>query len=262
MDTNRTYKANLQRTGALVDETIVLLKEYARLGEWGAVREAALHANLLGKGATKTVSELLFVVQRRLLTARPGLPSIDHLASAIAGEWPETAKVQVLLPYTCAEDALVDAAIRKLVTARLNSNGSPELTPSLFAAFLSEEEERHPEIAGWSETVRDRWLSSFRSLLRAYGFMEHHPSLRLMRPVVRVEAFAFHTMALKEAAIPIVELLAHPRWELYALRDRDKETLLVEGQARGWWDYARVGDVVQLATRYKTVEDWLNATLG
>ena len=75
MGTGRTYKANLQRTGALVDETITLLKECARLGDWEAVRHSALHTNLLGKGATKTVSELLFVVQRRLLIVRPGLPS-------------------------------------------------------------------------------------------------------------------------------------------------------------------------------------------
>lgn len=105
----------------------------------------------------------------------------------IAGDWPETAKIQVLLPYTCAEDALVDVAVRKLVTARLNSSRSPKLTPALFAAFLSEEQEAHPEIAGWSETVYSRWLSSFRSSLRAYGFMKRHPSLRLMRAVVRVD---------------------------------------------------------------------------
>ena len=52
MDTNRTYKANLQRTGALVDETIILLKEYARLREWSAVRGAALHTSLLGRGSS------------------------------------------------------------------------------------------------------------------------------------------------------------------------------------------------------------------
>jgi hypothetical protein len=231
MDANRTYKANLQRTGALVDETIALLHEYARLGEWAPVRQAALHTNLLGKGATKTVSELLFVVQRRLLTARPGFPSIDCLASAIAGDWPETAKAQVLLPYTCAEDALVDAAVRKLVAERLDSNGLPEFTPDRFTAFLDEKAETHPEVGRWSETVHSRWLSSFRSLLRAYGFMERHPSLRLTRPVVRVEAFAFHAIGLKEAGVPTVDLLVHPRWELYALRERDKEMLLTEGQA-------------------------------
>jgi len=197
-----------------------------------------------------------------LLAPRPGLPSIGCLASAVTGDWPETAKIQVLLPYTCAEDALVDVAIRKLVTARLDSNNSPKLTPALFTAFLDEEVEAHPEVGSWSETVHERWLSSFRSLLRAHGFMERHPSLRLTRPVVRVEAFAFHAMGLKEAGISTVELLVHPRWGLYALKDRDKETLLTEGQARAWWNYARVGDVVQLQMRHETVEGWLNATLG
>ena len=60
------YKANLQRVGAAISETIVLLGEYARHGDWNWVRTAALQDNLLQKGSSETVIGILKAVKRRV----------------------------------------------------------------------------------------------------------------------------------------------------------------------------------------------------
>ena len=120
----------------------------------------------------------------------------------------------------------------------------------------------HPELQTWSDHLRSRWCRGFLALLRYFGLMEPAPSNRLLHPVVRVEAFAFFLLWLLQSGTGPLPALEHPWWDLYLMRDSDKESLLAQAQARGWLYYSRAVDIVELQPRYASLEEWIHAGLG
>jgi hypothetical protein len=256
------YRANLQRVGAAIPETIALLREYARYGDWNRVRMAALRDNLLQKGSSETVTGILRVVRRRVFLDTDTLPPAETLALAMIADFPNAAKTQLIYACICASDALVAHAVVGLVRSLLATTFEPRLTAEDVIRFLSQEAVEHAELASWSETLRQRWASSFMSLLRSVGMLEPLPGNRLQVPVMRVEAFTFLLLGLLGNGLSPGEALAHPLWDWYLLSEPGKEALLAEAQGRGWLHYARAADIVELQPRYCSLEAWLHADLG
>ena len=256
------YKANLQRVGAAIPETIVLLREYARHGDWNLVRTAALQDNLLQKGSSETVIGILKAVKRRAFLDTDALPSADTLALAIIADIPDAARSQLVYAYICASDALVTHTVVGLVWPLVATAFEPRLTAKDVVTFLSQKATMHPELRSWSETLRQRWAGSFTSLLRAMGIVERLPGSRLQAPVMRVEAFTFLLLGLLESGLSPGEALAHTLWDWYLLSEPGKETLLAESQGRGWVYYSRAADIVELQPRYASVEEWIHDGLG
>jgi len=256
------YKANLQRIGAAISETIVLLREYARHGDWNLVRTAALQDNLLQKGSSKTVKDILLGIRRRVFLDTSTLPPALVLARTMMFDIPAAAKTQLVYAYICASDPLVARTVEGLVQPIVTTAIEPRLTAREVGAFLLKEADSHPELARWSETLRQRWAGSFMSLLRAMGIVERLPGSRLQAPVMRVEAFTFLLLGLLESGLSPGEALAHTLWAWYLLTEPDKETLLTESQSRGWVYYSRAADIVELQPRYASLEEWIHAGLG
>ncbi len=256
------YKANLQRVGAAIPETIALLREYAHHGDWNLVRTAALQDNLLQKGSSETVVGILKAVKRRVFLDMDTLPSAETLALAIIADIPDTAKSQMIYAYICTSDVLVAHTVVGLVRPLVATAFEPCLTAKDVVRFLSQEATIHRELRIWSETLRQRWAGSFMSLLRAVGIMERLPGNRLQALVMRVEAFTFLLLGLLEGELSPGEALAHTLWDWYLLSEPGKEILLAEAQGRGWFHYARAGDIVELQPRYASLEEWIHASLG
>ena len=256
------YKANLQRVGVAISETISLLGEYARHGDWSRVRAAALQANLLQKGSSETVIGILKAVKRRVFLDTATLPPAKTLARAMIADMPDAAKTQLVYAYICASDALVARTVVGLVRPLVATAVEPCLTAKDVIAFLSLEAAMHPELETWSETLRQRWAGSFMSLLRAVGIVEPLPRNRLRAPVMRIEAFTFLLLGLLERGLSPGEALAQTLWDWYLLSEPDKEALLAEAQGRGWLYYARAAHIIELQPRYRSVEEWLHAGLG
>ena len=256
------YKANLQRVGAAISETIALLGQYARHGDWNLVRTAALQDNLLQKRSSETVIGILKAVKRRVFLDTDTLPSAETLALAIIADIPDAAKSQLVYAYICASDALVAHTVVGLVRPLVTTAFEPCLTAKDVVTFLSQEATIHPELRSWSETLRQRWAGSFMSLLRTVGIVERLPGSRLQAPVMRVEVFTFLLLGLLESGLSSREALAHTLWDWYLLSEPSKEVLLVEAQGRGWLYYSCAADIVELQPRHASLEEWIHAGLG
>lgn len=256
------YIANLQRVGAAISETIVLLREYARHGDWNRVRTTALQDNLLQKGSSETVVGILKAVKRRVFLDTDTLPSAETLALTMVADIPDAAKNQLVHVYICASDALVAHTVVGLVRPLVATAFEPCLTAKDVVTFLSQEATVHPELRSWSDTLCQRWAGSFTSLLRAMGIVERLPGSRLQAPVMRVEAFTFLLLGLLESGLSPGEALAHTLWDWYLLSEPSKEALLAEAQGRGWVYYSRAADIVELQPRYASLEEWIRAGLG
>jgi hypothetical protein len=60
----REYIASFQQAGAIYEESIVLLSEYARDGDWDALKNRVFRENLLKKNSSKWVEKILRTVRR------------------------------------------------------------------------------------------------------------------------------------------------------------------------------------------------------
>jgi hypothetical protein len=257
-ESETTYKANLQRVGTVIPETITLMGLLAHSHNWSEVKELALKNNLLKKRSSYTINSILSTFKQRFLANDSDLPDALDVAKVLSKELPLSAKAQVLLPYVCKADKLISDLILHLVLPNLEKTNA-ELFQDDVVSFLDEEGKEHTELRRWSDYLRKRWARGFLALLRDFGFMEAVPSNRLVRPVVRVEVFTFFLLGMVERGLNIRRALDNDLWNYYAIDAKEKEELLKEAQIKGWVHFLKAGEIVEISLKYSTLGAWLDA---
>jgi hypothetical protein len=250
------YVAAFQRVGAIYEETITLLSQFARDGDWNVVKEKVFRENLLKKNSSAWIKDILGAVERRFLTGKD-LPSSMQISNFVSSNVSKSSKIQALYQYVCDSEPLVNRLITGLVGPLLLQYGTSKLTKDAYHEFLAKESESHPEILTWSPSVSGKWQRNFFAFLRASGIMERKPGLRIRRPVIRIEPLTFFLLRLLQSGLAPVEVMKHPLWDLYFLKEPDMSRLLVEAQGRGWIYYSKAGDIVELKPRFPSLEEWL-----
>ncbi|MGB9693531.1 MAG: BrxA family protein [Fervidobacterium sp.] len=256
------YIAAFQRVGAIYEESIMLLKEYARDENWKVVKERVLRENLLKKSSSKWTENILRTVKRRFFVNHAALPSGRHLSIFVSNDIPKSSKVQALYQYVCHSDPLVDRMIIGLVGPILTRYGASRLTKQMYFDFYDREAKDHPELKSWSFVVSATWQRKFFAFLRHSGIMEKAPSEEIRKPVVRVEPFTFFLYGLIDKGVSGLEVVNSALWKRYFMSEEDVEQALSSAQERGWIEYRRLGSIVELTTRFPSLEDWLNGALG
>ena len=255
------YRADLQHAGTAIPESVIILSEYLKHRDWNQLRVSVLKRNLLKKRSSVTASNFLRAARRRFFVDHSPLPSADLVAHAIVTDMPHVAMAQILYPYVCKADALVEQVVLRLVKPHLEGSFSSDLTKEDVVNFLREEGSSHPELRSWADSLTMRWARGFLALLRDFGMMEVAPSNKLLMPLVRVEAFSFFLFGLLQSGFSTVKVMNNSLWDLYFLKSPEIERLLVEAQARGWIYYSKAGDVVELKPRYTSMGEWLESGL-
>jgi hypothetical protein len=255
MNTSIVYKADLQRIGSLVNESVMALAEYAKFKDWEKTKETIVSRNLLAKRSSQTLKGILKAIEKRFLTNYEALPSCDVLAEAIAKNMSKTIKVQLLYPYICESDLLIKNLLLNLVTEKMHY--SSILTKNDVLEFLENEKRNHPELREWSDYLKRRWTRGFLAFLRDFAIMDKAPSNRLLKPLIRVESFTFFMLGLLEKRLSPNEIFHSEVWKLYFLRANDLENLLIDAQAQGWVNYSKAGDIIELRSKYQ-LKRWLD----
>jgi len=256
------YTAALQRVGAVYEESMILLSEYARSGNWKVAKEKVIRENLLKKGSSRWTENILRAVRRRFFADNGPLPSGRQVSKFILCDLPKSSKVQVLYQYVCNSDALVDRAVNGLVGPALMQYGALKLTKHMYLAFMEKEAKSHPELRSWSSVVYNTWHRKFFAFLRHSGIMEKAPSLEIRKPLIRVEPFTFFLYGLIDNGISGLEAIKSPLWRRYFMNEDDVENAISSAQERGWIEYHRLGSIVELTKRFRSLEDWLDGALG
>lgn len=256
------YIAAFQRVGAIYEESIMVLKEYARTEDWKVVKEKMLRENLLKKSSSKWTDDIFRTVKRRFFVNHALLPSGRHLSKFISKDMPKSSKIQALYEYVCHSDPLVDRMIIGLVAPILTRYGASRLTKQMFFDFYNSEAKNHLELKSWSSVVSATWQRKFFAFLRHSGIMEKAPSEEIRKPVVRVEPFTFFLYGLIDKGVSGLEVVNSLLWKRYFMSEEDVEQALSSAQERGWIEYRRLGSIVELTTRFPSLEDWLNGALG
>jgi len=256
------YPAAFQRVGAVYEESMILLGEYARSGNWKVVKDKALRENLLKKGSSVWIENIFRAVKRRFFANNEPLPSGEEVSRFMLCNIPKSSKIQTLCQYVCHSDPLVERLITGLVGPILTRYGASRLTKQMYFEFLDKEAESHPELKSWSTVVYTTWQRKFFAFLRHSGIMEKSPSVEIRKPIIRVEPFTFFLYGLIDREISGLKAINSPLWKRYFMNEEDVEHTLSSAQERGWIEYRRLGSIVELTTRFPSLEDWIDGALG
>jgi len=256
------YVAGFQRVGAIYEETIMLLKQFAHEENWNVVRERVFRENLLKKSSSAWIKDILRAVKHRFFVDKGLLPSGKQVSRFVSSSVSKSSKIQVLYQYICDSDPLVDRLIIGLVGPPLLKYGTSKLSKEMFYGFLKEEAENHHELRLWSPSVSGKWQRSFFAFLRSSGIMDKAPSLRIRKPVIRIEPFVFFVYGLLDKNFSGLEVVKSSLWRRYFMSEDDIEYALSSAQERGWLQYRRMGSIMELTPSYRSLEDWLNGALG
>ena len=258
----RRYTAAFQRVGAVYDESIVLLNEFVHEGDWAIVKKKVLHENLLKKNSSTWSENILRTVKNRFLRGSEVLPNGRQISKFVSSNISRYSKIQALYQYVCSSDSLVDRLIIELVAPPLMKYGVSRLTKQMYHDFWEKECQNHSELQAWASSVSGTWQRKFFAFLRASGIMEKAPSVRIRKPVIRVEPFTFFLYGLLDKRVSGLEAIRNSLWKRYFMSEEDVEYALSSAQERGWLQYRRMGSIVELTTSYRPLEGWLNGALG
>lgn len=255
------FKANLQRVGTIIPETLVLLEELNRNKNWNKVKQKALSENILSKKSSTTITGILRSVRNRYFDV-PELPPLAHLSMFVSSNISEKTKIQALFPYTCKTDPLIECYIRELVKSTINSLTGRELLKDELLAFLENKSKTHLELRSWSEKLKKRWVRGLLALLRDYEFMEPAPHFTLNKPFLITETFAFFLLNMLFDGNSGIAVINHDIWDLYLMSENDIERNLIETQKKGWINYQKAADMTKISANFNSMEAWINECLG
>jgi len=250
------YKADLQRVGSLIDETLIVLKEYNESKNWRQVKDKVFSQNLMNKQSSQTTIGILAAIYKRFFRSYEFLPSVELLAKAVVKKFSKVVKAQLLYPYICESDSLVKNILLNLVANKIYRS-QMVLTKDEVLEFLEQEQNFHSELKKWSEYLKKRWTRGFLAFLRDFNIMEKAPSNRLIKPSLRIETFAFFMLGLLDKNLNIDQIFKNEVWHLYFLKKNEVEHFIVEMHARGWVYYSKAGDVMELLPKFN-LERWLD----
>jgi len=254
------FQAHLHRGGLGLEEMKRLLLAYAECSDELEVKRKAFEDNLLGKTSKRIVEDMFYAFRRRFLS-NSGLPPAELVGMLLRLPIPEAAKNQTLFPYFIVTDHLAERCYRDLVLSRINEP-NPQLTSKEVREHLEALSLNHPELAKWSEKLKERWSRGFLTMLRRFNLMERNPKTHLKRLWLLPEPFAFFWLWFWEQGSSFWSAAEHPIWELLQVDGRRREELLIEGQLRGWWSYQRSGSIVDFQPKFPTLKEWLVNALG
>lgn len=255
---NLKYTSTFKVTGAIYDESIILLKELNK-NDWSSVKEAVYRDNLLKKKSTSWIEHVLQAFNNRYLKNKPSLPPVKYLSRYVSLFDSKQAIIPVLFQYTCASYPLLDKLVTSLVGDALAEYPVFRLTESIYDDFWKKESERHPEIKRWSEGTQKKLRGDFKIFLRVSGLMEKAPSLTVKKPFIKPETFSFHLYHLIRRDLNYSTIFDNKIWQRFFLSHDEVKDLLIQCQVRGWLDFRGMGDIVELIPKFRSLEEWLDA---
>ncbi|MEM3572816.1 MAG: DUF1819 family protein [Nitrososphaeria archaeon] len=250
------YKADLQRVGSIIDETLTVLSEYNKVKDWQQVKNRVISQNMVNKQSSQTIMGILAAIHKRFFQNYEFLPSVEFLAKAVVKKFSKAIKTQLLYPYICESDFLVKNILLNLVANKIH-HSQMFLTKDEVLEFLEKEQNSHPELRKWSEYLKKRWTRGFLAFLRDFNIMEKAPSNKLIKPSLRIETFAFFMLGLLDKNFSVKEILKNEIWHLYFLTNTEIEQFIVEMHARGWVHYSKAGEIIELMPKFD-LERWLS----
>jgi hypothetical protein len=254
-----TYSSMLSSKGALLDETLAVLKQIDHGHSPGEVRSLVMDHDLLGKMTTSTRQSVWDHIHARYLSDGDHAHVLAHMVVHAPDR--QTERLVLFYEFCRSTPVLRDVTIQ-CVYPRY-ATGYIGIDKTIIQQHFDEVSGTHPELIEWSPQTRDKVVSNILTTLRDFGLLEGSQRKQFSRLYVPLPAFVYVLYRLAEDGLKTPqEILDFEDWRLFFLEPADVVTLLDEATAAGHCTFKHRGDVYSLDLSYPSLEACVEALTG
>ena len=254
-----TYSSSLSGKGALLDETLVVLRQIDHGHDLDEVKAMVMDYDLLGKTTMRTREAVWKSIHARYLN---DAGRVRVLARMVVRAPDRQTQRLVLFYEFCRSSPILRDTTIYCVYPRYAA-GYSSISKGDIQAYFDGIAEEHPELTEWSPQTRDKVVSNILTILRDFGLLKGTQRKEFSRLYVPLPAFVYVLYRLAEDGLATpLELLAADDWRLFFLEQPDVMTLFDEATAAGHCTFKHQGDLYTLDLRYPSLEACVEALTG
>jgi hypothetical protein len=251
------FVAHIHNTGALVDESKMLIEEYLRVGSMEGLRQRALVDNILGKKSRATVEKILFALNYRYLNSKSKQFIKTPFLKVMESSLDESVKRLIMYYHFSISDRLVYVITTSFLFERF-SKGYVGIAKTEIDEFLRVLEKTHSEILSWSPQTRQKLIRHYLAALKDFGILLGHYKKEFNRVFVPPEVFFYVFYYLKDQGRSKEEIIESEDWRAFLLDSSDVTLLLNEGNKLGYIKYEVKGNILRLEFPFRSLEEFVN----
>lgn len=246
-DPSDAYSTQIIKGGALVQETLTVLRHWRPDETPGQNLSRIRDQRLLGKPTLKREQEALNVLKRRLVEP-DGSARVKFLARAVKAGLNREGLLQVLLYFAMRSDPLVKHFCADYLYAQWQDGRTAVNTNELTQHLLNLSQQGRTT-SDWSPPTARRVAQGLLSMARDFGVLHGVNPKKLSPPRLSFPAFVAIIFDLHEAGASDRELANSAIWHGFFHNRRRIEDLFVRAQQEGILYYNAAGSTVRI--------DWL-----
>jgi len=257
--TTPSYSSTLSGKGALLDETLAVLRQIDCGHSLDQVRAMVMDHDLLAKMTMSTRQSVWKHIHARYLS--DGDPS--RVLARMVVHAPDRQTERLVLFYElCRSLPVVRDTTVRCVYPRYAA-GYSGIDKTDIQRYFDDIAAGHPELTEWSPQTRDKVVSNILTILRDCGLLEGAQPKWFSRLYVPLPAFVYVLYRLAGDGLTTPhELLDVEDWRLFFLEPADVVGLLDEATAAGHCTFKHRGGIYTLDLHYPSLEACVEALTG
>lgn len=253
------YSTGLSSKGALLEETLVVLRKIDEGQETAQVKTLVVEQDLLGKMTKSTRETVWKRIHTRYLSNADQARQIARMV--IHAPDRQTEKLVLFYEFSRSTPLLRDVTVR-CVYPRYAA-GYTGIDKSTIQEHFDRISETHPELTEWSPQTRDKVVSNILTILRDFGLLQGTQRKQFTRLYVPLPAFVYVLYRLATSGVTAPrQLIEAEDWQLFFLQQEDVVALLDEATAAGHCRFSHRGDIYTLDLPYPSMEACIEALVG
>lgn len=251
-----TYSSGLSSKGALLEETLAILRQIDQGCDTEQVRTMVVEQDLLGKMTQSTRESVWDRIHSRYLGDRNRARTLARMV-VHARDW-QTEKLVLFYEFCRSTPLLRDVTIECVYPHY--AEGFSGIDKAIVHRHFDDVAPAHPELTGWSPQTRDKVISNTLTILRDFGLLQGTQRKTFSRLYVPTPAFVYVLYRLADDGLSApLQMLEARDWRLFFLEQADVLMLLDEATDAGHCTFKHRGDVYTLDLHYPSLEACVEA---
>lgn len=255
------YNSNLQKTGAAIQDTKVLLKHWRNDIPQKELVQSLISDNVLGKKSRKRTYDVL----RRTFIPRyiDGYPKGHwiYLKKLTEADVSSSIIDQILYFHAAINEPLIGDFVAKFLLPNYKK-GILEVTSDNVKNFIKDGIKNKTIPVSWSDAVTYRVASGIYAALTEFKIIEGKRKRKISSSIIPIQVFYYIAFFISKEVSSSKEIINHNYWKLFLLNNTEIEHLFMEAHQDKYLTYEQLGSVRRINFFEKTFEEAVNVIIN